>query len=45
LIGVHYTRTILEVNDILIYICKKATRVSTHPIATVITIIKKFRYN
>jgi len=41
LIGVHYTQTILEVNNILIYICKKATSISTHPTKTTIRIIIK----
>jgi len=31
LIGAYYTVTILEVNNILIYICKKTTKTSKHP--------------
>jgi len=41
LIGVHYTQTILEVNYILIYICKKGTSIATHTTMTTTSVMKK----
>jgi len=39
---VHYTQTILEVNNILIHICKKTAKISTATDITAFITIKKY---